>query len=68
MNHQTMQIKVKNGEQNVFVSLLQNKILLSIYALNGSMNISLDQGQVEKLIEALEQTQAKVQQVHESIR
>jgi hypothetical protein len=67
MNHQTMQIKVKNGEQNVFVSLLQNKILLSIYALNGSMNISLDQGQVEELIEALEQTQAKVQQVHESI-
>jgi hypothetical protein len=31
------------------------------------MNISLDQGQVEELIEALEQTQAKVQQVHESI-
>lgn len=63
MNHQTMQIKVKNGEQNVFVSLLQNKILLSIYALNGSMNISLDQGQVEELIEALEQTQAKVKEV-----
>lgn len=63
MNHQTMQIKVKNGEQNVFVSLLQNKILLSIYALNGSMNISLDQGQVEELIEALEQTQVKVKEV-----
>ena len=63
MNHQTMQIKVKNGEQNVFVSLLQNKILLSIYALNGSMNISLDQGQVEELIEALGQTQAKVKEV-----
>ena len=63
MNHQTMQIKVKNGEQTVFVSLLQNKILLSIYALNGSMNISLDQGQVEELIEALEQTQAKVKEV-----
>lgn len=63
MNHQTMQIKVKNGEQNVFVSLLQNKILLSIYALNGSMNISLDQGQVEELIEALEQTQSKVKEV-----
>jgi len=63
MNHQTMQIKVKNGEQNVFVSLLQNKILLSIYALNGSMNISLDQAQVEELIKALEQTQAKVKEV-----
>ena len=63
MNHHTMQVKVKNGEQNVFVSLLQNKILLSIYALNGSMNISLDKGQVEELIEALEQTQAKVKEV-----
>jgi hypothetical protein len=45
------------------VSLLQNKILLSIYALNGSMNISLDQAQVEELIKALEQTQAKVKEV-----
>lgn len=64
MNHQTISIKVKNGEQNVFVSLLnQNRILLSIYCLNGSMNVSLDKGQAEELIDALEKTQLKISEV-----
>jgi hypothetical protein len=59
-----MQIKVKNGEQNVFVSFMpNNKILLSIYCSNGSMNVSLDKGQVEELIDALEKTQLKISEV-----
>lgn len=58
---QTILIKVKNGEQNVFVSLLnQNRILLSIYCGNGSMNVALDNGQAEELIDALEKTQLKI--------
>jgi len=61
MNHQTISIKVKNGEQNVFVSFMnQNRILLSIYCGNGSMNVALDKGQVEELIDALEKTQLKI--------
>jgi len=63
MNHQTTQIRVNNGIENVFVSALQNKILLSIYAGNGSMNISLDKGQVEELIDALEKTQLNMDSV-----
>ena len=61
---QTISIKVKNGEQNVFVSLVnQNRILLSIYCGNGSMNVSLDKGQIEELIDALEKTQLKISEV-----
>ena len=64
MTHQTISIKVKNGEQNVFVSFMnQNRILLSIYCGNGSMNVALDKGQVEELIEALEKTQLKISEV-----
>ena len=58
---QTMQIKVKNGEQNVFVSFMpNNNILLSIYCRNGSMSVSLDKGQVEEVIDALEKTQLNI--------
>jgi hypothetical protein len=61
---QTISIKVKNGEQNVFVSFVnQNRILLSIYCGNGSMNVSLDKGQIEELIDALEKTQLKISEV-----
>jgi hypothetical protein len=61
---QTMQIKVKNGEQNVFVSFMpDNKILLSIYCRNGSMSVSLDKGQVEEVIDALEKTQLNIGEV-----
>jgi len=61
---QTMQIKVKNGEQNVFVSFMtDNNILLSIYCRNGSMSVSLDKGQIEELIDALEKTQLKISEV-----
>jgi hypothetical protein len=61
MTHQTISIKVKNGEQNVFVSFMNNnRILLSIYCGNGSMNVALDKGQVEELIDALEKTQLKI--------
>lgn len=61
MTHQTISIKVKNGEQNVFVSFVnQNRILLSIYCSNGSMNVALDKGQIEELIDALEKTQLKI--------
>jgi hypothetical protein len=64
MTHQTISIKVKNGEQNVFVSFMnQNRILLSIYCGNGSMNVALDKGQVEELIDALEKTQLKISEV-----
>jgi len=64
MTHQTISIKVKNGEQNVFVSFIpKNKILLSIYCSNGSMNVALDKGQVEELIDALEKTQLKIGEV-----
>ncbi len=63
MNNQTMQIRVNNGIENVFVSVMRNKILLSIYAGNGSMNISLDKGQVEELIDALEKTQLNMDSV-----
>jgi len=64
MTHQTISIKVKNGEQNVFVSFVnQNRILLSIYCGNGSMNVALDKGQVEELIDALEKTQLKISEV-----
>jgi hypothetical protein len=64
MTHQTISIKVKNGEQNVFVSFMnQNRILLSIYCGNGSMNVALDKGQVEELIDALEKTQLKIGEV-----
>ena len=61
---QTMQIKVKNGEQNVFVSFMpNNNILVSIYCRNGSMSVSLDKGQIEELIDALEKTQLKISEV-----
>jgi hypothetical protein len=64
MTHQTISIKVKNGEQNVFVSFVnQNRILLSIYCGNGSMNVALDKGQIEELIDALEKTQLKISEV-----
>ncbi len=64
MTHQTISIKVKNGEQNVFVSFMNNnRILLSIYCGNGSMNVALDKGQVEELIDALEKTQLKISEV-----
>jgi hypothetical protein len=58
----TNQIKIKDGISNVFVSLLQNKILLSIYAHNGSMSVHVTKDEAKQIIDALEITQ---NQIHE---
>lgn len=58
----TNQIKVKDGISSVFVSLLQNKILLSIYAHNGSMRVHVTKDEAKQIIDALEITQ---NQIHE---
>ena len=51
----TTQIKGREGTmENIFVSRLGSQVLLSIYAVNGSMNILLTDDKVEELIKSLE--------------
>lgn len=51
-----MTIQVKNGLDNVFVSELNSKIMLSIYSSSGSMNTVLTTDKIKELIQALKTT------------
>lgn len=49
-------IKGRDGTmENIFISRIGNEIMISIYAVNGSMNIVLPQEKIAELIENLEQ-------------
>lgn len=41
--------------ESIFVSRIGDEIMISIYAINGSMNIVLPQEKIAELIENLEQ-------------
>ena len=50
------QVKGRDGTmESIFVSRLGEQIMISIYAINGSMNIVLPQEKIAELIENLEQ-------------
>lgn len=57
------QVRVKGGMENIFVSLLNNKILLSIYAGNGSMGALLTKEEAKQVIEALKEIESSLKEV-----
>lgn len=57
------QVRVKGGIENIFVSLLNNQILLSIYASNGSMGALLTKEEAKQVIEALKEIESSLKEV-----
>ena len=57
------QVRVKGGMENIFVSSLNNQILLSIYAGNGSMGARLTQEEAKQVIEALKEIESSLKEV-----
>jgi hypothetical protein len=50
------QIKGRDGTmESIFVSRIGDEVMISIYAVNGSMNIVLPQKKIAELINNLEQ-------------
>lgn len=57
------QVRVKGGIENIFVSSLNNQILLSIYASNGSMGALLTKEEAKQVIEALKEIESSLKEV-----
>ena len=49
--------------ENIFVSSLNNQILLSIYAGNGSMGALLTKEEAKQVIEALKEIESSLKEV-----
>jgi 16S rRNA G966 N2-methylase RsmD len=57
------QVRVKGGMENIFVSSLNNQILLSIYAGNGSMGALLTKEEAKQVIEAIKEIESSLKEV-----
>lgn len=58
------QVRVKDGMENIFVSLLNEKqILFSIYAGNGSMGVLLNKEEARQVIEAIKEIESSLKEV-----
>jgi hypothetical protein len=57
------QVRVKGGMENIFVSSLNNQILLSIYAGNGSMSVLLNKEEAKQVIEAIKEIESSLKEV-----